>query len=197
MRHVTLLAALACALSAAPALAQQAQDTTTQDELAGRTSISFGLNGGGEIGLWRQLSPRTRLGIEVGTGILRSQDDDNDQRTDNISIQPSVMLFGGVPGTVRPYTIVGMHLQQYSQRSEQEDPEIRAESRIRSAGVRAGAGLEWRPASRVAIGGHVGLAASFSRQTLEYESPTTADEDSADSWTFGTFSSGVSLHLFF
>jgi uncharacterized protein YfiM (DUF2279 family) len=61
------LAALACALAAAPAAAQDAP--------AGPTSLSLQLGGGYAVGVWRDVPPRMRAGIGVGTSVSRTAGD--------------------------------------------------------------------------------------------------------------------------
>jgi hypothetical protein len=187
--RTTFLAALLAA--ALPATAQEAvQDTTPRPEEPARaTSIS--LTGfGNTIGLWRDLSPRMRAGVEVGGYVGSAESDAAEQSSNSLLIRPSVMLFSG-EGAVRPYTTVGLFVQRYAQESEHDNPDASFRDEHTDLGAQAGVGLEWRPASRATIGGHVGISGSFGHS----ESGTIGGNPAeADGWTVGTFSSGITVH---
>lgn len=186
MKPIIPLATLACAVAAAPAAAQAAERAT---------SVSLDLGGGPAIGLWRDVSPRVRAGVEVGTSVSRLAGDDGEEDFTNVSVQPSVKIFSTGEGDVRPYTLVGLYASRYGQRqASSTDPGFENEFRRREVGARLGLGLEWTPLRRVAVGGHVGVGAGY----LESRSESSiGDDHSADGWAFNTLGSGIVLHLFF
>lgn len=180
------VAALACALAAAPVHAQEAP--------AHATSVSLDLGGGTAVGLWRDVSPRVRAGLEVGTDLSRIASDEGEEDYTNVLVQPAVKIFSAADGDLRPYTLLALYAQQYGQRQENADPSFENEYRRRELGARVGVGLEWTPASRVAVGGHVGASAGYLDATTQ---STLGDDDDADGWAARTFSSGIVVHLFF
>lgn len=178
--------ALACALAAAPAAAQ--------DTPAGPTSVSLQLGGGYAVGVWRDASPRLRAGIELGTSVVRLAGDGAEDDYTSYFVQPSVKLFSAADGPVRPYTMVGVYAQGYGQRSENSEIPAESEFSRRELGARVGVGMEWMPVSRVGVGGHVGVGGGY----MESRSGSSFGEDQvADGWTAATFTSGVVVHLFF
>lgn len=186
MKLIIPFAALACAVATAPAAAQDAERAT---------SVSLGLGGGPSIGLWRDVSPRVRAGVEVGTNLSRLQGDDGEDDFTNVTVQPSVKIFSAGEGDVRPYTLVGLYASQYGQRQESTTGAgFESEFRRREVGARLALGLEWTPLRRVAVGGHVGVGAGYLESTRE---STIGDDSAADGWAFNTFGSGIVLHLFF
>lgn len=196
-RSTTIFAVLACALAAAPAAAQDSvvvQDAAPQEAPAGPTSISLTLDGGGTVGLWRQLSPRVRAGVEVGTSISSSTVEIGELESTGISVQPSVKIFSSAGGSVRPYTTLGVFAGFAKSEADADDNSFDSEISTRSLGANAGVGLEWMPVPRVAIDGHVGVAAGYAKQRLEHPSD---DTDEAEQWNVGTFNSGIVIHLFF
>ncbi|HEX6042574.1 hypothetical protein [Longimicrobium sp.] len=185
MKPIIPFAALACALAAPPAAAQDAPRAT---------SVSLGIGGGTSVGLWRDLSPRVRAGVEAGTDVSRLEGDDGGEDYTSFFVEPTLKIFSGADGDLRPYTLVGVYGQQYGQRYENVDPDAESEWRRRELGARVGLGLEWAPISRVAIGGHVGASAGYLESVNE---STLSDDSKADGWAVRTFSSGLVAHLFF
>jgi opacity protein-like surface antigen len=143
--------------------------------------------------VWRDLSPRVRAGVEIGGSVGRGEGDATESRSHNLVIRPSVMMFSG-QGALRPYTTVGVFMQQYSMETDQDLPFGSFRNEQTDLGAQAGVGLEWRPASRVAVGGHVGISGYHSSQ--ESGNPE-GDLSESDGWTVGTFNSGIAIHLFF
>lgn len=187
MKPILPLAVLACALAAVPAAAQDAS--------AGPTSVSLGIGGGYTVGVWMDASPRLRAGVEVGTSVTRLAGDRVEEDFTNVFIQPAVKLFSSADGELRPYTLLGLYAQQYGQRTEDTEFPAESEWRRRELGARVAVGAEWRPISRVAVGGHAGVSAGWLESVSE--SSLSEDEQTADGWSAGTFSSGLVVHLFF
>jgi hypothetical protein len=185
-----MLAALACMLAAAPAAAQ---DAAAPVQPAGSTAISLDVGSGYLVGLWRQLSPRTRAGVEVGAAVSRTEGDDREQDLVNFVVSPTVKLFSGADGALRPYTLVGVYVQGFGQHQDSDGTGPEYANTSTEAGARAGVGLEWMPLSRLAVGGHVGVRGGYLRATQE----SNGTEQEQTGWSAGTFSSGIVLTLFF
>lgn len=187
MKPFITFAALACALAAAPVAAQDAP--------AHATSVSLGVGGGLTLGVWREASPRVRAGIEAGTRLERTAGDGREDDFTSLAVQPAIKVFSGTTGAVRPYTLAALYAQQSRRRSANEEFDAETEYRYTEAGARLGVGLEWAPASRVAIGGHVGVEGGYLSSEQRNSSPD--EERTSDGWTLSTVSSGVVVHLFF
>jgi hypothetical protein len=185
--------ALLTTLLAAAALPVAAQDTAPdQDGPDKRNSISFSPGGTNSIGLWRDLSPRIRVGLEVGGGAGHGESDQNSSDAYNVVVGPSVKLFSG-EGAVRPYTTVGVYLQRYWEEFGNEDAETHTSSQT-NLGAEAGLGLEWRPAARVTLGAHAGIQAYHAHYEAEDSNENSSEQEG---WNVGTFSSAITLNLFF
>ena len=187
-----MLSGLACMLAAASAPAA-AQDAGTPVEPAGSTVVSLEAGNGYVLGLWRQLSPRTRAGVEAGATVSRAEGDGREQDLVNFAVRPTVKLFAGADGAVRPYTLVGAYVEGFGQRVETSGAGGEFSTTGTEAGLRAGAGLEWMPVPRLAVSGHVGLRGGYLRTTQASGSA----EQELTGWSAGTFTSGFSLSLFF
>jgi opacity protein-like surface antigen len=181
-------------LLAAAALPAAAQDTTPdQAEPGRRTSLSFSPGGTSAIGLWRDLSPRMRVGLEVGGSVGHGETNQNDTDSYTVTVGPSVKLFSG-DGAIRPYTTVGVYVQRNEQTFGTGDPASRQTSGRTDLGAEAGLGLEWRPATRVAIGAHAGINAYHGHAEVELSEEDSSEQEG---WKVGTFSSAITLNLFF
>jgi hypothetical protein len=185
-------AALACLLAAAPS---SAQDAAAPVQPAGGTAASLEVGGGYVVGLWRQASPRMRAGIEVGTTLSRAEDNGTEEAFTSFAVRPTVRLFSGAEGAVRPYTLVGAYAEGYRRRSASEEFDAEQVYGTTEVGARIGAGVEWLPVSRLAVGGHVGVRGGYLRDTIRTASGA-ADRE-LDGWSAGTFTSGLALTLFF
>ncbi len=190
MKRLSLLSGLACVLAAAPAVAQD----DAAPAPAGSTAVSLEAGSGYVVGLWRQTSPRVRAGIELGTTLSRAQGDDNEEDFTSFVVRPGVKLFSAGEGAVRPFTLLGAYAEGYRRRSVAEG-EFSSDQVFQATevGARVGAGVEWMPVSRLAIGGHAGVRGGYLRETTRSGS---VDRE-LDGWSAGTFTSGLSLTLFF
>jgi len=177
-------------LAAAPAAAQ---DADAPGQPSGSTAISLDVGGGYALGLWRQLSPRTRAGVEVGAAISRAEGEGREQDLVNFAVRPTVKLFSAADGALRPYTLVGVYAEGFGQNVESGGAGGEYSTTSTELGARAGVGLEWMPVRRLAVGGHVGVRGGYLRTTQENGS----DEQELTGWSASTFTSGIVLTLFF
>jgi hypothetical protein len=190
----TIRTTIPALLLAAAALPAAAQDTAPDEAEPGRrTSLSFSPGGTSSVGLWRDLSPRMRVGLEVGGSVGHGESDQNSSDSYNVVVGPSVKLFSG-EGAIRPYTTVGAYLQRNGQETRHKDTETQFTSSQTNLGAEAGLGLEWRPAARVTLGAHAVIQAYHGH----YEGEASGEEPSEqEGWNVGTFSSAITLNLFF
>jgi hypothetical protein len=179
-------AVLASMLAAAPS---SAQDAAAPVQPAGRTAASLEVGGGYVVGLWRQASPRMRAGIEVGTTVSRAEEDGTEEAFTSFAVRPTVRLFSGAEGAVRPYTLVGAYAEGYRRRSASEEFDAEQVYGTTEVGARIGAGVEWLP---------TGARFSATRQRQQAEDAqgnefhsTTRDVG------FQTFTSALSLQIYF
>lgn len=182
-----MLPGLACVLAAAPAAAQDTQAP------AGATAVSLNVGSGYVVGVWRQLSPRTRAGLEVGASVASTEGDGRAEDRVHFTVAPTLKLFSSADGAVRPYTLVGAYVDGNRQHLQVDENDAEYSTRTTEVGARAGVGLEWMPVRRLAVGGHVGVRGGYVRTTAE----DGVDERTATGWSASTFTSGISLTLFF
>ena len=188
-----MFSGLACVLAAAPALAQD----DAAPAPAGATAVSLEVGSGYVVGVWRQLSSRTRAGIEAGAILSRTAGDGREQDLVHFTVAPTVKLFSAADGALRPYTLVGAYVEGYGQHLDSDESVAEYSSLNTEAGVRAGVGMEWMPVRRLAVGGHVGVRGGYVRNTTGNQAGDDSDERTATGWSASTFASGISLTLFF
>ncbi len=207
MRHTTVIgaAALAAFLAVPGLLAGQsgAPDPTGAHWRpdTGDRSIAFSLPeaGSGVFGLWWHRSRGWAFGLELGASAaasLRTGGADPDQLGSSVSLSvgPALKRYRGSLGPVAPYFLAGLGVSGSIQYSAVDVPGTDPVARWGVGGyVRMAGGVDWFVAERVSIGGHVGGRVGYGFQ------PARSDKAEPDrhSLTLGTFTSGLTLHIYF
>jgi hypothetical protein len=157
-------------------------------------SIALAAGGGQTVGVWLPMGERLQAGAEVGVGWNRRGGteggaDPSNQWGANLSLLVKAPMTGP-EGELVPYFVAGPQVgvargSQVSQESTQ-------------FGAIAGFGLDWFPAPRVSVGGHIGARVAGRRirhpGTDPFGNPTTLS-DRTD-WSLATLSSGIRVHLY-
>lgn len=191
MKTITTVAALATALAVAPAAG--AQEVAAGPE-RGRYSISVAAQGDVGVGVWTRLSDRTDLGLNLVFNYNRFGIEDDDQTTRDLRVEPAFKHYLGSRDGFAPYAFGSFFASTGEQtQAGVGDETITVTERL--AGVSAAVGIDWFPARRVSIGGHVGLAGGV--QDLAAENSAFPTELEGDGWFASTFNSGVVVHLYF
>lgn len=188
----TTAATLALALSLAAASTARAQDAAAGPE-RGRTSISVTAQSSPVVGIWTRLSDRTDVGLNVGLAYARFGIEDDDQSERLVRVEPALKRYLGARDGFAPYARVALFGELGEEEQEEEGTTFTVEQR--SFGGSAAFGVDWFPARRISIGGHVGLSAGvqdFSASASEFDA-----EVEGDGLFAGTFSSGLVVHLYF
>lgn len=191
MKTITATAVLAAALVVAPAV--QAQETTAGPE-RGRHSISIAAQGDVGVGVWTRLSDRTDLGLNLALNYNRFGIEDDDQTTRNLRVEPAFKHYLYAHDGFAPYAF-GSFFASTGKQTQAGDGEETITVSERLAGVSAAVGIDWFPARRLSIGGHVGLAGGV--QDLAAQNSAFDAELEGDGWFVSTFNSGVVVHLYF
>lgn len=172
-------AACAAALLAAPLAAQE--ETERPNALReGAHSLSFTLpqGGGGMLGVWRMVSPRTNLGVGVGVQAQRSETEHDGGEVEvdrwELALELAARRYVSTARAVAPFLEVGVFGAVARVRAGQEQLE---EASSTQGGLGAGAGVEWFPARSVSVGGSTGARLLYRRSRLgpEVEAPAPAD----------------------
>ncbi len=160
------------------------------------TSISVGAGSGIEVGLWRRVSPRASVGLEVSAFSRSSeyQFPDSGDELENeerlVTVGPALKVYTGPGGAFLPYGYASAFLQFGSTRYQPLVGEAQ-EADLSGFGGQVGLGVDWFPVQRVSIGGHVGVE-GFSSSREEDDSDVREDVT-----RFGTFNSGIRVQLYF
>lgn len=161
-------------------LAVTAQDAPSALERPDH-SILLGVGETTNLGYWMRVGDRTDAGVEGGFSIVEEGGSDATAIAASLSLK---RYWSPAESTVAPYSILGI-------RALSTDGLI---SESREYGAFGGVGLDWFPAQRVSIGGHLSLRASLTRRT----SPLFAGgEEDHNGWMVRTVSSGIRLQLYF
>lgn len=174
----TLLSGVAVAAALLAASTAAAQE-------AGRPahSLSVRVAASPAVGVWTRVAPGADFGLEVGL----SRGDHDDDSSTGISVSPGLKLFTRADGPVWPYVFAGARLER------QEQAMGDASADVTSWGGQVGFGVDWYPADRLSVGGHVGLGAA----RTEGDVLPQLGGPEADVWEIGTFRSGIRIHFYF
>lgn len=186
------------ALSALPLLAQETE--RMPDALSeGRWSFAFELpaGGGGAIGIWKLISDRTNLGLNLSFAVDRrttdiSSDGGGSSRALthwDFAAAPALKRYLAARGPVAPY-LYGDFSFLYSQTTF--DP-IDAKNWDVDLGAGAAVGADWFPLSRVSIGGYTGVMV---RWRVSEQRHVDVGGRSYD-FSLDTFTSRLFLHVYF
>ena len=162
-------------------------------ERSGR-SVSLSTQGDATVGLWTRLSPRTDLGLNVGVTLSSQEQGDIETDQWNVQVEPALKLYAGQQGAFRPYTYASLIAVFSSQeQTNSVAPGGSATFKQRGGGASVGIGLDWLPASRISIGGHVGVQGLYRDLSAEF---SNEQEEEGEGWSVGTFNSGIRIHLY-
>jgi hypothetical protein len=146
------------------------------------------------IGYWMRMSERADLGLEIGGGINRVNEDDRAFRQTSVAVGPGLKWYMATSGPLAPYAYGSI---QAGYTRDEREPDSFDTTRYSLDG-RGGIGLDWIPARGVSVGGHVGIGAGYFSGSREIPSvPGTSDEYDFDGWFARTFASGIRVHLYF
>lgn len=177
----SVLAAAAGLWLAAPAAAQLPE--------RGARSLQLSPYGDVQAGMWRMVSERSNLGLDVGVLLARGSDDDSDRSSAALTVAPSLKRYGAPTGRFAPYLFASVPLGV--QRHELDGD---ADQEGWSVGGSLAAGLDWFPVRGASLGAHAGVHASYSSRALGGGGRPEVEDVGT---TFGTFGSGLSLHIYF
>lgn len=213
MKSFISFAALACALAAVPALAQDAPpaDTTPAPNglRKGTWSLSFsapGYNGSGEraeFGVWEMVGARTNLGLTLEVNVYGRDREGNDEGADQTEASTSVQLGANLRRYVSTARSVAPFVQGrvfgrgfYTRRDA-----LGYEETIRgvSGGLEGSVGVEWFPVRQFSVAGHTGARLFMGRLEQDQDYPDDDTERAADyrDVSFQTFTSALSVQIYF
>lgn len=157
-----------------------------QENAAGRPghAIELGVGESPTIGYWIKQSERTDLGFRVAASIR-----DIDEATQTfILFGPALRFYRSSPGSLAPYTQVGLDLS-YTRQSNNDVSND-------AWGIlgRVGLGLDWFPIQSFSVGGHVGVVVSYEDVGFTVGPGVQSDRTAT---TIRTFSSGILVRLLF
>lgn len=205
MHRIVTAAAVCALLAAAPVRAQEAApDTTPRTSLqTGAWSLAFDLpmavGGTSRLGAWKMVSPRTNVGVSL---LIETRD--NETRFDSVTAtDKDVHLELGVEAKryfspaaeVTPFATGGLF--GILGRREEDDSGGYDDQRFRGAGVHAGAGVEWFPVRRISLSGHTGVRLITARNELNGRYDGDTREARTEGTAFNTFTSRLSLQIYF
>lgn len=191
MRMWTAVLALAAGLGRGGSAAAQETQATARES----RSISLGVDEGIEIGYWTRLSERYDLGLNVGLAYETLDDDTGEQSLTTLSLEPAIKRYAAADGPFLPYGYGSVFASygRLSSAATADGGSATVTSEQTRYGASAGFGLDWFPARRVSLGGHVGVTAGYQSNDLE----GSFEDQTADGFFINTFTSGIRAHLYF
>jgi hypothetical protein len=162
----------------------------------GRWSLAFSLpdGGGSQLGVWRRVSGRSNLGLNLGIDHSRETDtigpDSSRQGEVNqfwtFSIEPSLERYLVLQRDVSPYVFAALQGSYgWTESSFQK-------SYSRSATLSFGLGADWTPLESISIGAATGIRW---RESMRSESAPDAPKQGQSQ--FGSVATSLQLHLYF
>ena len=141
------------------------------------------------VGAWRMASERTNLGVAVGVGVTRSEQEGGDEGTSwSLTVSPPVKRYAPPVGPFPPYLFgsvpLGIQREEFGDDAEGSDCTV---------GAALAGGLDWFPVRGVSVGGHPGFHVVRNASRSE----TRFTDLESTSTVLGTFGSGLTLHIYF
>jgi hypothetical protein len=202
VRTVTgaLIAGLVGLLSVGPLAAQDGAPRTDWRPGFGDRSLAFSLpaGGGSTLALWWHRSRQGAIGLEVGVhgNVSLSVGGSAPDRFGSsvaVSVGPAFKRYRGSLGPVAPYSITGFGLVGTMNHQTIDDAAVEPVTAwLAGAYFRVGGGVDWFVAERVSVGGHVG-----GRVDYHIRFPRDAAEALRHELGLGTFTGGLTLHIYF
>lgn len=172
--------------SALVASLAQAQDAPTVGARAKRF-IVLDVGQSTAVGVGLRASARTDVELEVSGRFI--DDEVTSQRI--VLLRPTLKRYlGPTTRSVGTYLVFGLRAEWV----ESDSDFAPNASSLRFGGL-AGVGVDWFPAQRVSVGGHIGVEALAVRRDVPAIPPGGGDE--RNGYEIGTFASGVRFRLFF
>ncbi|HEY0024897.1 MAG TPA: hypothetical protein VGB24_18425 [Longimicrobium sp.] len=205
--HYVTAAAVCALLAAAPVRAQEAAaDTTPRTSLQkGAWSLSFdvpayGANAGsGSFGGWKMVGERTNLGLVVGIHVYDRDDStsalDYDQESSSLSVGLHTRRYVGTIRDVTPFLAAG--IDTYAGRSSNRQGSTSVESQVYGASAQGGVGVEWFPVRRISLAGHTGAQVRVFKSDDEVQTDTGPRGGNQRTLDVATFTSRLSLQIYF
>ena len=142
---------------------------------------------------------RTNLGLIVGLQVS-SRDESSDgsereQGSSALSLGLHARRYARTIRDVTPFVTAGIDAQ--AGRGTQRQGEASTRGRGYGASAQAGLGVEWFPVRRMSVAGHTGATIGVYASENEYRSDTDTREHNQTSVDFGTFTSRLSLQIYF
>ncbi len=175
----------------------RAQEGESRAIAKGRWSLAFSLpnGGGGQFGVWKMVSGRSNLGVNLGIGHDRETHTDGPDtlrsgrvlQSWTFSFEPNLECYLSLKRDVSPFVFAAL---KGSYGWFEDGAFFKAHTR--SATLRVGLGAEWTPLESISIGGSTGIAWTESMTSYsEYGAPKDSDS------SFNTLASALTLHLYF
>lgn len=204
--HRIVTAAVCALLAAAPVRAQEAApDTIPRTSLQkGAWSLSFnppayGGLGMGSLAAWKMVGERTNLGVSVGAHARLTE-----SRGDSLTVRENIAgvelglqarQYVAPAREVTPFATGGVFA--FFTEYDQAYGNTVSERHLYGAGVSAGAGLEWFPLRRVSFAGHTGVRLNVHTGELTSHSGSGQRDARERGLEFATFTSRLSLQIYF
>lgn len=207
IRRIAAAAAAVLAL-ASPAAGQDApaDSAAAPNGLRrGAWSLSFTSPGSGErgeLGAWRMVGERTNLGITLGVAAYtRERDNEGEEQRDQEETGADFQLglaarrYLTTARAVAPF----LHGRVFAATLSQERDGPGFEDRVNGASVGAevGVGAEWFPVRQFSVAGHTGFRAALSHYEQDLDVPEEETGYDATVTSLNTFTSALSLQIYF
>lgn len=226
MKSFIPFVALACALAAAPAAAQDppaaavlaapalAQDALPADTTPapnglrkGTWSLSFsapgftGTSERAEFGVWEMVGARTNLGLTLEVNVYgrdrEGEGADQTEASTSVQLGANLLRYVSTARSVAPFVQGRVFGRGFYTRRDA----LGYEETLRgvSGGLEGSVGVEWFPVRQFSVAGHTGARLFIGRLEQDQDYPDDDTERAADfrDVSFQTFTSALSVQIYF
>jgi hypothetical protein len=184
MRSRLLLSIFVSFLMLSPA-SVSAQTPAAMTE--GRTSLAIDIpdSNTGRISVWRFVSDRTNIGAVLGFHVSSSSNGDARYKSVGVDVGPAMKRYLSPRARVAPFirADAGFGFNRVTVEGSPND----YSQTYYTARVGTGLGVDWFATDDISIGAHTGIFASWNQE----------DEQDRSGWNVSTFSSALTLHIYF
>ena len=155
----------------------------------GKTSLALDVpdSNSGRVSVWRFVSDRTNVGAVLGFHVSSSSQGDARYNSVGVDVGPAIKRYFSPRARVAPFVRAdaGFGFQHVSVEGSPVTPDYT--QTYYTAHIGTGVGVDWFATDDISLGAHTGIFASWNQE----------EEQDRSGWNVSTFSSALTMHIYF